>query len=480
MGKRLVGAAAALGLAVGMVVTAVLAGTGVAGDDGPEPLPILAAVDGTATREAAGASSMMAGGVEYRFDGELPELDGEASAWRVESPEDVEGRIAALAEQVGVEGEVVAEDGVWRVVDGSRQLEVYDQPGLPWNVYDTAGDGSGGVAIGCVPEVCEEQLRAQRPADLPTREEAEAQARALLGPALDGAAVRVDDGLTSWYVSFDPVVGGLPTVGMAWGVAIGGGGEVQSASGWLGTATEGDRYPLLGAGEALRRLQEQQVTTLVAPACDPGPAVDCGPIEPTVVALTDVRLGLQLYGEHLVPSYLFSVDGGGGELPVVAVTDEFLVGPETSADPDTPVRSEPPGVTEPGPAAPPRGGATESCTSGTAFGNDLTAEVCQPAPAVVGEPVTLVLRASSATAPVRQDCASPAVANWADGTRSGAVCEIACVPDDAPTEGSAIEASFEHTYLTPGAYDVEVSLESNCGEPPGTRMVLVHQVVVDG
>lgn len=494
MRTRIVGAAAALGLAAGLVLTAVVAGSGYGGEDEPEPLPVLATSDSTAAgaqEEVASdaARSMAAGGVEYRYDGDLPELDDEASAWRLETGDDAEQEIAELAERLGFDDEPTREDNegfaLWRATDGERVLEVYDQPGLPWNMYDTSAQG--GVSVGCAApdcapdmvctEVCREELP-ERPADLPTEEEAEALARDLLGDSVDDAAVRVDDGITSWFVSFDPVVGGLPTIGMASGVAVGDGGAIQNASGWLTDPTEGDRYPLIGADEALRRLEEQQEIILMAPACDPGPAVDCGPVEPAVVILSGVRLGLQLMGEHLVPSYLFG--GDGYELPVVAVADEFLVVPDGSVgDPDTPVQVDPPTDVPTEPAEPPSGGggspgspgsgssgssSSSSCSASAV--NELSVEVCVDGPVPVGEPVLVTITGVDPNAPVRQDCGSPIVV-WGDDDGT-AVCEIGCVSGgEGPGEA---KTTFEHVYDEPGDYTIEVTVESNCGEPPGGRI----------
>ena len=490
MGKRLVGGAAALGLAVGLVATAVVAASG-AGDEGsPEPLPVLgagAAAGDTATAEAGeggDAARMSIGPVEYEVAGDLPALDGQARAWALEAPDDLDARIHELAERLGLPGEVRREAGTeespaaWRLSDGSRFFEVYPYAGLPWNLYDTAGE----AGVECAPDgECAEPVR---PADLPSRDEAEAIARDLLGSAVDGSDVSVSDGTTSWYVQFDPVVGGLPTLGMASSVSVGGGGEVQFASGWLGDAEEGDEYPLVGTEEALRRLRDESPIALDAPAiaCEPGPAVDCAPAEPITVTITGVRLGLQLIGEWLVPSYLFAVEDGGpgGELPTIAVDDEFLVEPEPVAvEPDTPVSSGPGAPPQVDPAKPTEPtGPTEPSACAEAVGSGeqpLVLSVCA-GPAVAGEPTVFTITASDPDAPVRDDCGSPRV-SFGDESGATAVCEIACVPPTEPTGGS-VERIEEHTYAEAGEYTVEVTAESNCGAAPGERLTVTLPVTV--
>ena len=97
----------------------------------------------------------------------------------------------------------------------------------------------------------------ERPSDLPSRDEAESIARAVLaetGVAIDGASVDAFDNTLSWSFTFDPVVDGLPTYGFNSSVSIGAGGEVIDGYGVIGTPTAGDEYPLIGTPAAVERL----------------------------------------------------------------------------------------------------------------------------------------------------------------------------------------------------------------------------------
>lgn len=178
----------------------------------------------------------------------------------------------------------------------------------------------------------------QRPADLPSAEEAEAIARDFLtaaGNDLDGARTRVDDAFSSWVLVADPVVGGLPTFGMTSAVGVGAGGVVEFANGWLADPAEGDTYDLIGVEAALDRLAATGGWFAYAPA-SPEDCPDCEAMpEPEPIELDSVEVGLQLvpaYGAEeawLVPSYLFTIaDGGpGAVIAAFAIADEHLVEP---------------------------------------------------------------------------------------------------------------------------------------------------------
>ena len=220
----------------------------------------------------------------------------------------------------------------------------------------------------------------ERPAGLPTGEQAEATARAFLtkaGVELDGARVRVEDGFSQWRVDVDPQVGGLPTVGLSSGVSVGPKGAIEGANGWLAQTGEGDEYPLVTAAAGLERLKRSPFgigpQPLVAQAftcagCETQPAV--------VRTVTGVRLGLAFAPlldsddagrALLVPVLLFDIDEGG-TVPVLAVADEFLPKPVPDQKPvpvpkpvpdETPVPDEKPGS----PATEPATVATSSTAS---------------------------------------------------------------------------------------------------------------------
>ena len=332
----------------------------------------------------------------------------------------------------------------------------------------------------------------ERPADLPASSEAEAKARDLLAAAgldLDGAAVRVDDGFTAWYVSVDPMVGGLPTIGMSSGVAIGAAGAIESANGWLGDPEQGDTYPLRPLAAAVERLSGMSMTLELRAPCPEGEA--CPEPEPVVLTVTGARLGLQLVSSFeasesfLVPSYLLEVDGGGreSETPSFAVADEYL----TAA---APVPAEPVPLPEPLPPAeqPPSGGSAEppapvapapapTCVAGTGVAGEapLDVEVCAEGGSAGTVPVVLTVRATDADARVRNDCGSPVV-SWGDGEPT-AICDIGvgCAADEPATP---LETSLEHIYAEAGNYEVEVTVESVCDDPASGALTVPILVVV--
>src|SRR5687768_14204963 len=109
MRDRLVALAMVLGVVVGAVGVGVLA-IADAGDDEPRPLPVLGAAAQTAAAGAdqtaeMDASLALPGAVEVEVAGDLPALDGEEAAWRVDRSLDAD-RVGRLAASLGVDGDV--------------------------------------------------------------------------------------------------------------------------------------------------------------------------------------------------------------------------------------------------------------------------------------------------------------------------------------------------------------------------------------
>ena len=510
MGSRVVAGGAALGFAVGLVVVAVLAATGSGG--APTPLPVLGgggAPTGAAAEPAATSSART--GITYEVDGTLDELDGEARAWSVATDADVE-RITALARALGLTGQVGESPTGWQVEgDGGRVLDVQRQPGLPWSFWAWSGGGSSGSSASvtaearatppeqttppagsgddqvvcdmphCPPgtacvQVCPPDDMAP-PVDLPTRDEALERAAAIFSAAgidMGAADVRADR-YGSWSVSADPQVGGLPTVGMASTVTIGAEGAVDHAGGWLAEPQRGDVYALVGTTEALRLLGENHPVALSDGREPATVCLECPPVEPVVVTVTGVRLGLELVAAYdaeeawLVPAYLFETrEGGPGpDLVTFAVSDDDLVAPPGPPAPD-PGRPEPVPIDPAAPVEPPPGGqAGGGCAAVMAAGvagnvagsQPPTLEVCQVGAARVGEVVTFELKATDADSAIRDDCGSPVVA-FGDEPGGVAVCDIGCV-SLAPGPGE-LHRSFEHVYAEPGTYTTTFTLVG-CG-----------------
>jgi hypothetical protein len=436
MRNRVMAGMGALVVVVALVGLALAAGR--EGDDAvgtrpPEKLPLLAG-GGDA------ASEMRLRPVRYEAVGKLPGLADEADVWRLRV-----GRADAARLE-----KILGRDGV----------EVYEGPGRPWSFNDGEGDDGavssgvaceGGPAVDCAPI---DAPPPTRPSGMPTEAEAERLGRDLLGRLgvdLEAAEVRVEDGFVTWNVTAEPVVGGRPTVAYATSVGIGPNGRVRWANGWMGTPERGDRYPLIGTAAGLAKIG-QGFDILAAREGAPADApVEDQPVE--VVRITGVRLALQLYGEHLVPTYLYETDDGG-ELGVLAIPDSYLTEPEPAPAP----APEPGGGTEP---------STGSCQ--LADGEQVGAELCGPTEIGVGETGVFHLNAEGR---VRDDCASPRP-EWGDGSGT-VVCMIAC--EALPTEPTKVSRTFEHAYEEPGTYTVTFVLDDCDGDPP--QMTLTMEVRV--
>jgi hypothetical protein len=400
--SRLVAGVAVLAVVLALVGLAVVAGRD-SGTRTPATLPVL----GAGGRAGAGVAAPTADAMRIaptRYEaGKLPGLAEEADAWKLPAATSDRGAVAELAKTLGVDGQVTTTGSGWSVGTDARRLDVQAVAGMPWSLYESVPDASvssppaAGYCTGecgagpgtattmacppnaaCVPpsppvtdpgacaaDACGQPMEPTRPADLPSKADAEVLGRkvlAELGIDLGTAAVHVDDSITVWNVVADPVVGGLPTVGFTTSVGIGPNGVVQYANGWLGEPTGGDRYPLIGTAAGVQRLDDQQTQIMIGRPSGELPCQGCDPgsTEPRVVRVTGVRLGLQVFSTfergaagYLVPTYLFSTDDGG-EIPVVAVADRYLGQQPAPVEekPGTPAEPGSSGCAVPAPAAP--------------------------------------------------------------------------------------------------------------------------------
>jgi hypothetical protein len=195
-----------------------------------------------------------------------------------------------------------------------------------------------------------------RPADLPSRQEAERSARdwfAKAGVRLDGSTIRVVQQWSRWVVTASPEVEGRPTIGFAAEVWIGAKGQVVHGSGWLSEPEAGANYPLIGVKQALDRLQHRRVwfgrsLTPDAPARDVQRCASLKGVarcQDVIKRITDVRLGLQHTAvlaaggragrdAWLVPAYLFEINGDPDQVEsVIAVADRYLKVPQVQPQP---------------------------------------------------------------------------------------------------------------------------------------------------
>jgi hypothetical protein len=273
--------------------------------------------------------------------------------------------MAALAAALGLGGQPGEGPGGWTVREGRRGLVVHRLAGAPWTygsgilgpcLRPSRGPYRPGAAIPCLdPDTAVSSgplvpARPLRPRDLPSRAEAERVARDLAARAgldLDGARVRVSDGYATRTVTIAPAVGDRPTSGFAWTVAVGPGGSIRRASGYLATPEPADTYPLIGVEAGFERLKRPPPLGPLARAgapvigldrCPAGGGVPCGdrPLPARVATVTGVRLGLQLTpaapkGErpaalaYLLPAYLFDLEGGWTDTrAVIAVPERYL------------------------------------------------------------------------------------------------------------------------------------------------------------
>jgi hypothetical protein len=282
--------------------------------------------------------------VTYRLGGPLPSLPDRARAWKVCDSVDP-ARVATLAAALGLHGQPTQERSGWTVRDGRRALVVHKLAGVPWSFSNLPG--SGFVARPVTP------ASPFRPPTFPSRAEAERVARDLAtraGLDLNGATVRVTDSLTTRTVTFAPAVGGVPTSGFSWTVAVGAKGVVQHASGYLATPEPADTYPLIGVEEGFERLKRSAPLGLilrpgVAPAveldpCQAGDKLPCRErLRPRAAPVTGTRLGLRLAPAmdrgadkpdvaYLLPAYLFDLKGGWTDTrAIIAVPGRYLTRP---------------------------------------------------------------------------------------------------------------------------------------------------------
>lgn len=274
LGARAVGVVAGLVLA-GLVLAGCAGGTstGVA-----QTLPVLSS-GGRAGAAAPAIAYPQPGRVEYRLGASRPAVPNHAVGYRLLA-DTTPARVAQVAAAFGVGGSVTSGPAGWVVSDGRHVLRVERTGGLPWNLSDTAGTGSG--VAGCAvaspgvstsPEPSSgpgEPVPTPAPAPpvtcpppttapgRPQKEQAVAVARAALSRAgydLGGATVDVSGGYDRWEVIVELAVGGVALTGSPLSLAVGPGG-IEAGSGWLSEPRPSADYQLVGLEEGVRRLQE--------------------------------------------------------------------------------------------------------------------------------------------------------------------------------------------------------------------------------
>lgn len=182
-----------------------------------------------------------------------------------------------------------------------------------------------------------------------------------MASVLNALGLRVEDAhldpAVGW-ASLRPRVQGLATSGVETRIHLSPTGELLDATGWIGTPTRGDRYPLLTAAEAFAQLPPRRQALAPCPT-----GLPCR--QPQDAQVMGAELGLMLQqqidgGSVLVPAWLFAVAESPEPLAVVAVQPRYLGSPEQPTERPT---GSPVGPPESAPPGPPATGAPGSPAS---------------------------------------------------------------------------------------------------------------------
>ncbi|MCX4525508.1 hypothetical protein OG982_07355 [Streptomyces sp. NBC_01551] len=298
-------------------------------------------------------------GVTYRAEVKLPEAPDTAPAFAA-SGEVTSQEVARLAAALGIEGAPRLAGETWQAGEsgdgsGPRLTVNLKAPGT-WNFSryqpgngagddcvrgkDTCGPGTLPLEAGPGKAAQGSPAQGETAQGKPVSEEA---AKAAAAPVLAAAGqdgARLDARLTEGSarsVTADPVIGGLPTQGWATKISVGPGSEVLAGSGELKAPVRAGEQKLVGAVEALARLNEKgkgpdgtgpgpsgcatsvplEPDTPVGPGdplpCNPEPRPMKPPRTETVkAAVLGLAPGTVDGARGLVPAWLFEVAGKDG------------------------------------------------------------------------------------------------------------------------------------------------------------------------
>ena len=492
MRNRIVLLAVVIGLLVGvagiglLVVTDEDDGTSVAAD-----LPKLP-IGAFGERAMAAADSMLAGPVEWRVRGELPDLDDHATAYELRPPSAAakERLLAAFPDDLSVR---VAPDGSWNgPAYDLDDCTVTTREGPPDAPVACSSASSGvAIAVACAPDQpCQPP---PPPVDLPSESEAkEIALRTLERAGIDtSGSVQVHGPADGWNITVEPRLDGRRVVGLGTNVQIGSKGKITAAGGRVFTSDAIGDYHLVTTAKGFERLKDQWGPGPGVLRGGPDPAIAIAPGEPVpddrmpeppqpiVRTITGVTLGLQLMfggdSGYLVPVFLFETDDEGGPIPVLAVVDELLQQPGGGGTPEpapVPVPGEP-GQVDPAPPSDGGGtggstGSSEACVgsaSGSSVGGDpnqpLAIEVCaSPSNPKVGETVTFYLKASDPDAAIDANGCQQPKAAFGDETEGSVSCLSLCQKENPPPESTTLGRTFTHAYAKPGTYTAVLTADS--------------------
>ncbi|MEU0916045.1 hypothetical protein [Streptomyces cyaneofuscatus] len=295
--------------------------------------------------------------VVYRAAGQLPDGPDEAAVHRATGTV-ASAEVARLAEALGIPGTPRTVDASWVVGDE-------DGPGALLKVTKQA-PGTWTFARTTPSKPCDpgKMCANQSPPEADGQPVSEKAAKAAAVPVLK--AVGQDDAALNAgqlmgdvrVVNADPKVDGLPTYGWSTGVQVGPDGKVAGGSGQLKALEKGDTYPVVGAEDALKQLNEagkakgeasRDIGGCATPVplegepkpSDPQCVPSNGKRAPVTQTVEDAEFGLALQyvdgRQTLVPSWLFHVRQGTGG-PESTVT-QIAVAPEFVEKPTAPTPS---------------------------------------------------------------------------------------------------------------------------------------------
>ncbi|MEV6951342.1 hypothetical protein [Streptomyces sp. NPDC051183] len=311
---------------------------------------------------APGEPDPSGGPVTYKAEVKLPE--GPATAPSFTAGGEVgSAEVARLATALGISGAPRLTGDLWQAgetADGSgpRLTVTRTAPGT-WSFSRFQGDGGNGNGAGddcvrgkdtCGPATLPQSDRGSQgnpgsrsgagKSGKPVTEEAAKAAAAPVLAAAGQSGAKLDAHLTQGslrVVSADPVIGGLPTAGWSTRVSVGADSRVVAGSGELKTPVRAAEQPVVGAVEALARLNAASsgsdgtgpgpsgcATTVPVSPDTPVGATDTLPCNPEPRPMKPPRtetvrgavLGLvpgTVDGARgLVPAWLFEVAGKNG------------------------------------------------------------------------------------------------------------------------------------------------------------------------
>ncbi|WP_405921309.1 hypothetical protein [Streptomyces sp. NBC_00122] len=297
---------------------------------------------------APGEPDPSGGGVVYRADVPLPEAPASAPGYTA-SGEVTSAEVARLAAALGITGAPQLNGDVWvagEAADGSgpRLTVTRTAPGT-WNFnrFQVQGNGAG--------DDCKRGKDTCGPATLPKdagnaasgKPVSEEAAKAAASPVLAAVGqegAKLDARLTQdavRVVTADPVIGGLPTQGWSTKVSVAADASVVAGSGELKAPVRAADQQVVGAVEALARLNaksggsdgtgtgpsgcatsvpldpDNPVGPTDTPPCNPEPRPMKPPRTETVKgAVLGLAPGTVDGARGMVPAWLFEVAGQGG------------------------------------------------------------------------------------------------------------------------------------------------------------------------